>query len=137
MSVEQYKVQLVGKANAEATGTFLIDEDSDGDNAKLVLQYPDGEIIGEGSDFFDAMCQVRDRLEADGWRPLCYGSSRNVFPSGMCRDMGRGLKAYKLKLGRRAKELVSIFDSDPHVEPSSVAEQRRFWEEWLRTEKTS
>jgi hypothetical protein len=51
--------------------------------------------------------------------------------------MGRGLKAYRLELGRqaRASDLVSIFDSGSDVEPSSVAEQRHFWEEWLRTEK--
>jgi hypothetical protein len=46
------------------------------------------------------------------------------------------LKAYRLEFGRQTtmEKLVSIFDSGPEVEPSSVAEQRRFWEEW-RTEK--
>lgn len=137
MPLNDRKVQLIHASQAAVLGTFLLDEDIDGDNARLTLRSSVGEFTGEASDFFEAMCKVRDCLESIRWRPVCYGSSRNVFPSGMCRDMGRGLKAYRLELGRHTttKKLVSIFDSGPDVEPSSVAEQRRFWEEWLRTEK--
>jgi hypothetical protein len=139
MPVQQYQVQLVGPSNALASGTFLYDEHADQNRKSLTLHYPDGEITVAASDFFDALCDIRTRLEANGWRPVCYGSSRNVYPSGMCRDMGRGLKAYRLKLGRvpTVDDLVPIFETGPDVEPSSVQEQRRFWDEWRKMEKSN
>jgi hypothetical protein len=114
---------------------FVLGEHEYGDHVTLTLQYPPGNITCQASDYFEAMCQVRNQLEAEGWRPLCYGSSRNVYPSGMCRSMGLGLKAYKMQLGRRAAlaDLVKIFDAGPDVEPSAVEEQKRFHEEWLRS----
>jgi hypothetical protein len=91
------------------------------------------EVEGEASDFFDAFCRVRERLEPLGLKPLCYGASRNVFPSSMARDMGEGLKAYKMRLGQPATVLVSIFAEGPDVEPASVATQHAFWGAWLRS----
>ncbi|HEY5314693.1 MAG TPA: hypothetical protein VIK18_19320 [Pirellulales bacterium] len=135
MSVEQYQVKLLGPAGAEAPGIFSFDRDAEYPNCKLLLVWSEEEIIGEGLDFFNATCRIRDQLEAMGWRPFCYGSSKNIYPSGMGRDMGRGLKAYKLELGRTPTDLVDIFEFGPDVEPSTVAEQRRFWEEWVRSIK--
>src|SRR5262245_51300149 len=51
------------------------------------------EVVGEGTDFFDALSRVREALAAHGLMALCYGASRNVYPSNMARDMGDGLKA--------------------------------------------
>src|SRR5437764_121008 len=86
-----------GYVKAEAEGVFVLGEHEYGDHVTLTLQYPGGEVTSEASDYFEAMCQIRNRLEADGWRPVCYGSSRNVYPSGMCRGMALGLKAYKMQ----------------------------------------
>src|SRR4051794_28867294 len=99
MSLQRYQVQLVNESNARVSGTFLYDDESGHGRCKLVFQYSEGEITGEWSDFFEAMCQIRDRLESTGWRPVCYGSSRNVYATSTCRDMGRGLKGYRLELG--------------------------------------
>jgi hypothetical protein len=112
----------------------MFDEVADRGSLKtLKLRFIHGEVIGSALDYFEAMCQIRNTLEADGWRPLCYGSSRNVYPSGMARDMGRGLKASKMELGRQATDCVSIFDYGPDVQPSTVEEQKQFWQEWLRS----
>src|SRR5438309_1168607 len=75
------------------------------------LQADRCEVTGEGADHFDALCRVREALEPLGMHLLCYGASRNVFPSGMGRDMGDGRKAYRMRMGQPATlaDLVSIF----------------------------
>ena len=68
-----------------------------------------------------------------------YGGSRNVFPSGMSRDMGSGLKAYRLTLGStgRLEDLVGIFETGPGIEPATVDEQRAFFREWVSSIATA
>src|SRR5437016_10531979 len=100
MPVEKYPVQLTSVVAGNLRGVFMLDEDEDEDLCHLSFQYPDGEIAAGESDYFEAMCKIRLELEKAGWCLVCYGSSRKVYPSGMCRDMGSsGLKAYKLQLG--------------------------------------
>jgi hypothetical protein len=62
----------------------------------------------------------------------CYGASKNVDPSGMCRDMGAGLHAYKMFDSDDDPNMVSIFDSGDDVRPSTVSEQREFFETWFK-----
>jgi hypothetical protein len=104
---------------------------------RITLRYEAEEIDCTDRDFFEAFCRVREHLEKVGLYPLCYAASQNVFPSGMCRDMGDGLRAYRLKIGSRVGEgdLVSIFDSGPEIEPASVKAQREFFESWLESSK--
>jgi hypothetical protein len=132
---QEYPVRLTNMTAGEAQGVFVLRSDEQGDDCILTLQFQHGEITARALDFFEAMCQIRRQLEAIGWRPVCYGSSLNVYPSGMARDMGRGLKAYRMEHGRRVDlaDLVSIFDTGPDVNPCSVEEQRAFWENWLRS----
>ena len=87
------------------------------------------------ADYFAALVLIRQDLEADGWLLSCYGASRNVYASGMARDMGLGLKAYKMRLGEHVgrDDLVEIFRTGPDVEPATVDEQQAFWKEWLAT----
>ena len=82
MITDRYPARLVSRTKGEAEGVFVLGEHEYGDHVTLTLQYPGGEVTSEASDYFEAMCQIRNRLEADGWRPVCYGSSRNVYPSG-------------------------------------------------------
>ncbi len=135
MVTDRYPLRLVSKTSGELQGVFVLGKHEYGDHVTLTLQYPGGDITCQAPDYFEALCQIRHRLEADGWRPVCYGSSRNVYPSGMCRDMELGLRAYKLQPGRRAvvADMVKILDAGPDVEPSSVEEQRQFWMEWRRS----
>ena len=104
-----------------------------GGRCRIACGYRGIEIEGVGEDFFEALCAVRETLEAEGLRPLCYGASANVYPSGMARDMGRGLKAYRMTSGRHARteDLVGIFDVGADVNPVSVEAQRAWWRAWL------
>ncbi|GHC95658.1 hypothetical protein GCM10019060_24880 [Novosphingobium pokkalii] len=54
-----------------------------------------------------------------------------VWPSGMARDMGRGLKAYKMEIGAQARELVGIFEAGPDVIPSPVSVQEEYHRKWI------
>ena len=100
---------------------------------KLSLQFNSREIESTAHDYFSAMCAIRRVLEKEGGLLHCYGASRNVWASGMCRDMGAGMKAYKLRMGSHARisDLVCIFDTGPDISPATVDEQERFNQEWL------
>jgi hypothetical protein len=142
MVPERYPVRLVSSTKGEVEGEFIFGERVPSpsgptcrDHVTLTLRCPIREITRTASDYFEALARIREELECDGWRPVCYGNSRNVYPSGMSRDMGMGKKAYKMRLGQRAAraDLVKIFDSGPDVEPSSVDEQKQFHREWLQS----
>ena len=85
-----------------------------------------------GFDFFEAFQKARKPFESNGFRFLCYGASLNVWPSGMARDMGGGLKAYRLCEDRRPSldDLVRIFESGEGVIPSTAEEQTSYAEAW-------
>lgn len=85
--------------------------------------------------FFEALSSIRKELESEGIRLGCYGCSRNVFPSPMIRSMGYGEKAYRLKMGRpaRLEDLVSIFDSGQDVDPATLAEQEKYYRDWINS----
>jgi len=97
---------------------------------ELTLTSGDVSVSASASDYFDAFCGIREELEKIGLTPVCYGASRHVWPSGMCRDMGLGLKAYNGGIGERQSppDLVGIFETGPDVAPVSVQEQRAYAE---------
>lgn len=132
---DHFAVRLISEAGEEVDGVFVLERGDTGGDCRLILRSPLGEFAGSEWNYFHALCQIRRQLEEAGWRPVCYGSGRNVYPSGMCCDMGQGLQAYRLKLGRHAilEDLVPIFDSGPDVLPVSVEEQERFREDWLQS----
>ena len=105
------------------------------ERGRCVVRFRRGELelSTEGPDYFEALCQVRLRLEEVGLLVASYGGSRTVWPSGMARDMGAGLRAYRLTLGKPPGEqdLVDIFSSGPGMEPATVGEQRAFFIAWL------
>ncbi len=89
----------------------------------------------QGSDYFEVLMKMREDVEKRGYKILVKGSLRNVFPSGMQRDMGSGLKAYRFyERGRESMEAVDIFDP---VEPDEIGgivtyeEQKAFYLRWI------
>jgi len=86
-------------------------------------------------DFFEAMRLLRLDLEKTGALLSCFGASENVYPSGMQRDMGPAVLAYKMTLGAPAvnRDIVNIFESDGSVIPSTVEQQERFRERWFES----
>jgi hypothetical protein len=134
--MDEYKVFLIGGADDEAA---IISTTEQGDRCHLAFSYRGRRIEAEASDYFEALCQVRLALEKEGLIPFCYGASLNVYPSGMGRDMGAGLKAYKMAMGKHARlqDLVHIFSAGPDIIPAHVSRQRDFFEEWLKVPKSS
>src|SRR3954452_10886663 len=63
---------------------------------RITLKWSGGELQNIETDFFEAFCRIREQLAEQNLYPLCYGASRRVFVTGMGRDMGLGLKAYKI-----------------------------------------
>jgi hypothetical protein len=113
----------------------LWDESPDNrDAVRLELSFGERTVVADSDvGYFDALCQLRKTIEGEGFRLMCFGASKGVYPSAMSRSMGVGDKAYRLEMGRAAamKDLVSIFDTDSSVIPTTVAEQRAYFEEWL------
>ena len=132
---DQHRVYLVG-GNDDETAIFTLFDG--GDHCRLRCEYRGKAVESTATDFFQSLCNVRDLLAEDGLIPFCYGASLNVYPSGMARDMGQGLKAYKLAMGRHAKreDLVEIFAEGPDVIPASIALQEQFWRDWLASPRS-
>jgi len=132
--MSEHLIHLIGGSNDE-NATLTAERKKEA--CHITFQYRGQSIESEADDFFDAFCQIRLKLEQHGLIPLCYGASLNVFPSGMSRSMGSGLRAYRLTVGRQALtgDLVSIFDSGPDVIPASVANQKEYFDSWLASLK--
>ena len=127
-------VPIVTKAGEEA-GEAEVSYHAENRRCLLQLRLGTSQFLGEGPDYFEALCEVRRQLEAQGLLVRSYGGSRNLFLSGMCRDMGAGLSGYRVSAGKRPAraDLVRIFDTGPDVEPVTVDEQRAFGREWLHS----
>ena len=86
-------------------------------------------------DYFEAFLRVRRSLEDDGCELLCKGCAVDVWPSGTSRDMGGGVRAYEMSLGKPAStsSLVDIFEPDPRVRYSQVSDQEEYFQRWLNS----
>jgi len=133
--MKKYYIQLIGQEKDE---TCEIITEKLTNTCKIELHFQEIHLKSESTDFFEALCEIRVQLEPLKLIPFCYGASLNVYPSGMARDMGSGLKAYKLTTGKHANrdDLVSIFDQGYDIIPSFVAKQKEFFSEWATAEKT-
>jgi len=121
---------LIGGDDDETARFTLFDDRM---HCRLRCDYLDKTAESTATDFFQALCDIRGLLAGDRLIPFCYGASLNVYPSRMARDMGRGLKAYRLVKGRHARmdDLVEIFTEGPDVIPASVDAQEQFYRDWL------
>lgn len=84
----------------------------------VVLPAADGpaEVGAEADDAFEALCRVRDELEPLGWRLGVAGAQPEVWPSGMARDQGGGLRAYRMT----AESAGDLVDTFAPVDPATV-----------------
>jgi len=130
-------VTLVANDGSHQCGEFVLWEESpdDSEKVKLELSFKSHSFTSVESDFFEALRDIRRQLEPLGFRPKCFGSCRNAYPSPMALDMGPGLKVYLLRLGSPAKlsDLVPIFDSSDDIILASVEEQQEFYDTWSKT----
>ena len=137
MEPEHRPIVLIATDGGVSRGEFLLWEQSPADASavRLAVSVGDVNFVRDGDEFFTALCDVRDDLETLGLVPQCYGASRNVYPSGMSREMGVCEKAYRLVPGipGQMADLVNIFDDGPDVDPVSVSVQQAFFEDWTRS----
>jgi len=130
ISEKQVEVQLLKGPNVTAA---LLRYGQEAMDCVIHLTYGDRVVTGSARDFFDALCEVRKELERDDVFLNCYGASLNVFPSGMGRDMGRGLKPYRMTIGQPAQrsDQVGLFETGPDVLPTTVQAQHEHFQAWL------
>jgi len=65
-------------------GVLLLHEDSHGnDDVGLTLQFDNDTVERWSGSFWSCLQQIRVELEAREMKLVCYGTSRNVHPSGM------------------------------------------------------
>jgi len=115
-------------AKLECTVRCWIEEGCLRDKSKIELSAPGVAVAATADDFFHALIQIREKLEPEGWRVLCYGASLKVWPSGMSLQMSGGLRAIKREPGRplSINDVVDIFGTGPDVVPATIAEQREY-----------
>lgn len=75
-----------------------------------------GTSEAQASDAFEALCIVREELEPFGWRIGVAGAQADVWPSGMARDQGGGLRAYRMT----AEQVGDLVDTFEPVDPETV-----------------
>lgn len=93
-----------------------------------------GSFYGESHNYFDALINLRKELEPLQVKVLCFGARKDVWASGMQRDMGAGLSAYLLSAedeGRKPEQ--SIFDYALPETIGTVDEQQKYFENWANT----
>lgn len=124
-----HKLFVIGGADDEQVLLTLSDV---GNSSRLVCVVRGETHSVDERDFFEALLVIRRRvLDPKGLIPFCYGASLDVWPSGMGRDVGRGLRAYKAKIGAQAKDLVGIFDSGADIIPARVEAQEAYHRDWV------
>ena len=106
-------------------------------DATCWIQLAAGDIqdTSTSSDYFEAFTDIRRRLAKKNIFPLCYGASRDIWPSGMARDMGQGLRGYKLKMGIPGGEMFEIFATGPDINPVTPEEQKEYANRWFASIK--
>jgi hypothetical protein len=91
-------------------------------------------VIGTSEQrLFDALRKLRLVLERDQILLCCFGASENVYPSGMQVSMGSCNLAYRTQIGKQAlrTDIVSIFDADDSLRPSTVEQQELLHKSWI------
>ena len=133
--MSEHTIHLIGGEDDETASATCAPRDG---QCHLTFRYRGRALEESATDYFEALCRIRGRLEEEKLIPFCYGASLNVYPSGMCRDMSAGMKAYRLTIGKHASpksDLVGIFEEGPDVIPATVARQKEFFDEWLKSPK--
>ncbi|WP_091028097.1 hypothetical protein [Microbacterium oxydans] len=90
----------------------------------VVVNSPElGAVERQANDAFEALCLLREELDPRGWRLGVAGARADVWPSGMARDQGGGLSAYRLGAAGPQDPVFTFSPVDPAT-VASVAEQR-------------
>ncbi|WP_224637264.1 hypothetical protein [Mesorhizobium sp. CA12] len=131
--MEQHTVFLIGAGTQGDDEQAVFTLHDARTKCRLICSYQDKVIEAEEDDYFEALFQIRLRLELDGLLPFCYGASGRVYPEGTVIEMSRGLIACKAKMGQPPKgtDLVNIFADGLDVVPVFPRMQQECWDAWL------
>ena len=113
MENEKKIIELTSNGNIIKSELFLYDEFLEDAEKVCIEILLNGKIMKSIDDnYFDALLNMRKKLEQKGIQIMCNGAVRNVFPSRMQLSMGTGRLAYKLTIGQPAKvvDVVDIFE---------------------------
>jgi hypothetical protein len=117
--------------STRAPATVIVDRDlTDPDHQvqyTVTVLLSGVEHSATADDAFEALSLVRKALDDEGWLLGVQGARTDVWPSGMARQQGGGMRAYRLRRGRRPrfKDLVDVFaPADEHL--GTVHAQRAF-----------
>lgn len=89
----------------------------------------------EHSNLFDCLIDIRDIFSELNWLILCNGAREDVYPSGMRRQMNKGLLAYQLTFGKAVdqSDLVDIFQECSEERIVTPEKQKAYFEEWFNS----
>lgn len=125
---ESFVLETLSKDNH--LSSLLLLEDN-GQNIKLSYKSDAINLYVEDEYPFFALLKLRAELEKLNLILLCMGSRKDVYPSGMSAN---GLMAYKMVMGKPARELVNIFEPTKDIENiGTVAEQKAYRDLWLKS----
>lgn len=126
MPRREHPVRLRRPDGVEVDGRIVTDP-----GGWLWLIGPGIKTLGRGHDFFTALMDARKEFEAEGWRVLVWGASRNVWRFPKRHTL------HRLQPGKAANPfaatLVGIFDAGPDMDPCTVEEQTESYERWCET----
>jgi hypothetical protein len=135
MEADLYNVPAHNPEHGIHNVTLAVSEAGDEYVITCKLPLSDALLTGQADDCFAALQIIRRIAEGLNWNICCKGARRNVWPSGMSRSMGGGMKAYVLEMGQQSRRdsLVEIFDADTPESYSSVADQEAYAHAWIES----
>ncbi|WP_256757359.1 hypothetical protein [Cohnella sp. WQ 127256] len=136
ISVELKHLEISNNGHIEAYEIALNDEVlSPEDHVSIELTIHGEQFLCIQVNYFEALLELRSKLEPKGIQILCNGAGLNVYPSRMQLNMGYGDTAYKLNKGKQGNlaGIINIFDQDKDIEFVDVMRQEKFYEEWLKS----
>ena len=89
----------------------------------------------ERSNLFDCLIDIRNVFSELNWLILCNGAREDVYPSGMRRQMNKGLFAYQLTFGKAVaqSDLVDIFQECSEERVVTPEKQKAYFDEWFNS----
>lgn len=129
--MKHHRLKLSGP-DFETLATLIVGSDCD-----LRCEFDDTTLTASGFDYFGALAELRSQLEVHKLSLHCNGASLDVYPSAMARQMSEGMLAYRLQKGKHSaqEDLVDIFEVGHWVIPSTVEEQKAYYEAWCSSNR--
>ena len=130
-NMEIFEINIINNGKIEKNKLFLLEIE---DEINLKIEIKNVIYFSKGDNIFDSIVELRKKLESKDIYLLCNASVVNIYPSPMQKDFG-GTKAYKLQMGKQAvlADVVDIFDYNSELKIGSVEEQKKFYENWLKS----